>query len=136
MPPLSDSHPISFREAPLANRPPAQRTPVTPEGRGGQHMPRSPCALCVLSEHSQQCRVISYVSGPRHPLTWKIRQTFRDSNQLPDASNCNVITPFTKMQREILEAFLIRADIIPLMGHHINQSCCYDYGDGGERTPA
>ena len=67
----------------------------------------------------------------------KIRQIFHDSNQLPDTWNRrNVITPFTKMQREALEAFLIKADIILLTGHRINQSCCYDYGEGEEITPA
>lgn len=80
---------------------------------------------------------MSCVSGPLTPLNLeKIRQIFRDSNQLPDTSNRNVIMPFTKMQREILEVFLIRDDITPLMGHRINQSCCYDNGDGGEITPA
>lgn len=80
--------------------------------------------------------MISCGSGPLTPLNLENQADFPDSNQLPDTSNCNVITPFTKMQREILEAFLIRADIIPLMGHGINQSCCYDYSDGGEITPA
>lgn len=80
--------------------------------------------------------IISCISGPLTPLNLENQADLCDSNQIPDTSSRNVITPFTKMQREILEAFLIRADIIPLMGHRINQSCCYDYGDGGEITPA
>lgn len=80
--------------------------------------------------------MISCGSGPLTPLNLENQADFPDSNQLPDTSNRNVITPFTKMQREILEAFLIRADIIPLMGHGINQSCCYGCGNGGEITPA
>lgn len=80
--------------------------------------------------------MISCSSGLLTPLNLENQADFRDGNQLPDTSNRNVITPFTKMQRELLEAFLIRADIISLMGHGINQSCCYDYGDAGEITPA
>lgn len=96
--------------------------------------PYTPGGLCGI----QTLPTTSAVSwAPRHPLTWKIRQIFHDSNQLPDTWNRrNVITPFTKMQREALEAFLIKADIIPLTGHLINQSCCYDYGEDEEITPA
>lgn len=112
-PPLSDSQPTSFREAPPASRPPASGTPVNPERKDRTHQ-----AASVASKHSQQHQLCL---GPPTPLNLENQADFHDSNQLPDTWNRrNVITPFANA-REALEAFLIKADIIPLTGHLINQ---------------
>lgn len=107
-----------------------------PEGRAGHQPPWQSVSSAFSPKPPNNAPVISCILGPLTPLNLGNQADLHDSNQLPDTWHCNVITPFTKMQKELLEAFLIRVDIIPLMGQRIHQSCCYDYGDGGETTLA
>lgn len=80
---LSNSQPISFRKAPLANRPPTRSTPIAPEGTVGQHIPGGLRALRLLSKHSRQCTVISCVPGPLTPLNLENQADFSRQQSAP-----------------------------------------------------